>query len=119
MPIYEYQCSTCNSTFERLELSICEIPTSPCPTCMGVGSKIISRPALVYEIFDPTAVHKLPDWHTKNREAQVHDAKVRQQLKNLPPMPLDRGQGIREYEMDFGYQERKQLERKAQLDNMP
>ena len=118
MPIYEYQCTSCHNLFERLELSACEIPTSQCPTCMGVGFKIISSPSIVWEIFDTTAVHKLPDWQTKNREAQVHDAKVRRQLANLPPMPSDRGQGIREYEFDFGYQERKRLERKAQLDNM-
>ncbi len=118
MPIYEYWCQVCQITFERLELSIREIPISQCPTCMGVGVKIISRPAIVYEIFDLRDTHKLPDWHAQNNAAQVHDAKVRRSLKHLPPMPHDRGQGIKTYEMEFGYQERRNLEQKAQLDNM-
>ena len=119
MPIYEYHCSTCNETFERIELSAIEIPSSQCPKCKGVGFKVISAPAIVYDLFDPTAVHKLPDWHTQNQKAKVHDAKVRTQLRNLPPLQHDRGSGTKVYNMDFGYQERTQLERKAQLDNMP
>lgn len=119
MPIYEYQCFTCSAIFEQLELSACEIPTSQCPTCMGVGVKIISCPAIVCEIFDLRDTHKLPDWQAQNRAAQVHDTKVRKSLKRLPPMPHDRGQGIKVYETDFGHQERRNLERKAQLDNMP
>lgn len=118
-PIYEYSCTTCNSLFERLELSAIEIPTSQCPNCKGVGVKLISAPSIVYDLFDPTATHKLPDWHSQNAKAQVHDAKVRRQLKNLPPLPHDKGSGIKMYNMDFGHQERTQLERKAQLDNMP
>src|SRR4030043_283819 len=119
MPIYEYHCSTCNETFERIELSALEIPSSQCPKCKGVGFKVMSAPAIVYDLFDPTAVHKLPDWHTQNENAKVHDAKVRTQLKNLPPLLHDRGSGTKMYSMYFGHQERTQLERKAQLDNMP
>lgn len=119
MPIYEYYCSTCNEIFERIELSALEIPSSQCPKCKGVGFKVISKPSIVYDLFDPTAIHKLPDWHTQNERAKVHDAKVRGQLKNLPPLQHDRGGGTKVYEMDFGHQERTQLERKAQLDNIP
>ena|SRR4030067_809586 len=119
MPIYEYNCFTCNEIFERLELSAIEIPTSQCPKCKGVGYKVISRPSIVYDLFDPTAVHKLPDWHTQTQRARVHDAKVRTQLRNLPPLQHDRGKDIKVFEMEFGHQERTQLERKAQLDNMP
>jgi putative FmdB family regulatory protein len=119
VPIYEYYCSTCNETFERLELSIIEIPTSQCPKCKGVGSKVISSPAIVYDLFDPTAVHKLPDWHTQNEKAKVHDAKVKRQLRNLPPLQYDRGAGTKVYETEFGTSERRKLESKAQLDNMP
>lgn len=119
MPIYEYHCSTCNRLFERIELSAIEIPSSQCPTCNGVGFKVISRPAIVYDLFDPTAVHKLPDWHLQNKKAQVEEAKVRWQLKNLPPLPHDRGKDIKVYNTDFGHQERTLLERKAQLDNIP
>lgn len=119
MPIYEYTCLKCNQTFERLELSIQDIPTSQCPHCMGVGERIISRPGIIYEIFDERAVHRLPDWDQRQRAAQVHDAKVRRQYANLPPMSHDRGHDIKVYETDFGNQERRALESKAQLDNMP
>ncbi len=117
-PIYEYHCLTCSKTFERLELSACEIPTSQCTNCMGVGVKIISRPSIICEVFDPKATHKLPGWQTQMKAAQVRDAKVRRAYRHLPPMPHDQGQGIRVYEADFGHQERKALERKAQLDNV-
>ena len=96
-----------------------DIPTSQCPNCMGVGERIISRPGIIYEIFDERAVHRLPDWEQKKKAAQVHDAKVRRQYPHLPPMPHDRGQDIKTYNMDFGHQERRSLESKAQLDNMP
>lgn len=119
MPIYEYLCSGCHAVFERLELSIVDIPSSQCPKCMGVGVKIISRPALIYEIMDGRDVHKLPDWGQRQRAAKVHDAKVRKSLKNLPPLPQDRGKDIKVYDMEFGHQERRNLENKAQLDNMP
>ncbi len=119
MPIYEYYCTKCETVFERLELSIKDIPTSQCPTCMGLGERIISRPGIIYEIFDETAVHRLPDWEQKKRAAQVHDAKVRRQFGHLAPMLHDRGQDIKVYDTDFGHSERKNLERKAQLDNMP
>lgn len=119
MPIYEYHCSTCNETFERIELSAIEIPSSQCPKCKGVGLKVISKPSIVYDLFDPTAVHKLPDWHSQNQKAKVHDTKVRTQLGNLPPLQRDMGKGIKMYETEFGTHERKKLESKAQLDNMP
>lgn len=118
-PIYEYHCSTCNEIFERIELSAIEIPSSQCPKCKGVGFKVMSAPAIVYDLFDPTAVHKLPDWHSQNQKAQVHDAKVRRQLRSLPPLQYDRGSGIKMYDMEFGGSERRKLESKAQLDNMP
>jgi putative FmdB family regulatory protein len=118
MPIYEYTCSKCNQLFERLELSIQDIPTSPCPLCAGVGTRVISAPAIIYEIFDERAVHRLPDWNQKMAQAKAHDARVRRNPR-LAPLEHDRGQGIKVYESDFGHQERKALESKAQLDNMP
>lgn len=118
-PIYEYLCGDCHEVFERLELKIVDIPSSQCPMCKGVGFKMISRPALIYELLDQRAVHKLPDWRQRQKAAQVHDTKVRASLKNLPPLPNDRGKEIKVYDTEFGHQERRNLERKAQLDNMP
>jgi len=119
MPIYEFHCIPCDANYEVLTLSYKEALSSQCPKCKGVGFKVMSAPAIVYDLFDPTAVHKLPDWHTQNQKAQVHDAKVRTQLRNLPPLQRDLGKHIKMYETPFGHQERTQLERKAQLGNMP
>jgi len=112
MPIYEYWCFGCETTFERLELSIQEIPTSPCPVCGVMGEKLISRPSIIYEVFDETKPERLPDWNEKMVQARQRDAWTRRTLR---PLPHDRGQGIRTYEMDFGHQERTALDRKARL----
>jgi putative FmdB family regulatory protein len=116
MPIYEYQCS-CGEVFERLELRIIDIPTFQCPMCAGVGTRVISAPAIVYEIFDERATHRLPDWNQKMAQAKSHDARVRRNPK-LAPLEHDKGQEIRTYEMEFGKGERDKLRSKAQLDNM-
>lgn len=97
--------------FERLELSIVDIPTSQCPMCAGVGIRLMSAPAIIYEAFDERAIHRLPDWNQKMTQAKVHDAK-------LPPLKRDLGQGIKQYNMEFGRMERDRLREKSQLDNM-
>jgi putative FmdB family regulatory protein len=118
MPIYEYQCSVCGEVYEKLELRIVDIPTSPCPCCQaGVGTRMISAPAIIYEVFDERAVHRLPDWNQKMTQAKVHDARVRRNPR-LAALEHDKGQGIKKYEMEFGRSERDRLINKAQLDNM-
>lgn len=116
MPIYEFKCGLCGEVFESLTLKVSEAVTSPCPHCGGEGKKLISRPAIVYEVFDERAIHKLPDWRQKQKQAEAHDRRVRRTLKE--PLPTDRGQGIKTYNMDFGKTEKQRLESKAQLDNM-
>ena len=118
MPIYEYQCGECGGLFERLELSIKDIPTSQCPMCAGVGTRVISAPAIIYEIFDERATHRLPDWNQKMVQAEERDARLKRTMK-LPPLEDDRGNGIKVYETEFGSSERNKLREKAQLDNMP
>ena len=118
MPIYEYTCLKCDQIFERLELSIKDIPASQCPLCNGMGERVISRPGIIYEIFDERAVHKLPDWNQRVARAKVHDMRMMRGGLKAPPLPSDKGQEIKAYETDFGQQERKALESKAQLDNM-
>jgi hypothetical protein len=78
---------------------------------------MISAPSIVYSIFDERATHRLPDWKQKMAQAEVHDARVKRHLASAS-LPHDKGQGIKVYDIDFGHQERKNLERKAQLDNM-
>ena len=116
MPIYEYKCSSCSEIFERLELSIREIPTSQCPMCGGAGTRLISAPSIVYEVFNERATHRLPDWNQKMAQAKAHDARTLRGLKE--PLERDKGSGIKEYNMEFGRSERDKLVSKAQLDNM-
>ena len=116
MPIYEYVCG-CGTLFERLELSIKDIPTSQCPECGKMGRRMMSRPSIVYEVFDERATHKLPDWNQKMARAEASERRVRSTLRE--PLPHDMGQGIKVYDTEFGKTERRKLEQKAQLDNMP
>lgn len=93
-----------------------EASTPQCPNCMGVGTKVLSRPGIIYSLFNERDVSKLPDWNQRMAKAERHDARMRKSL--LPPMPHDKGQDIKTYEMEFGHQERRNLEVKAQLDNV-
>jgi len=42
MPLYEYQCKSCNNTFE-LRQKFSDAPASICPTCGGEVQKLISQ----------------------------------------------------------------------------
>lgn len=44
MPVYEYQCSTCNHQFERRQ-KFSDPPASTCPECGGDVRKLISSTA--------------------------------------------------------------------------
>ena len=94
-----------------------DIPTSQCPICAGVGTRVISAPAIIYEIFDERATHRLPDWNQKMVQAKARDARLERTL-NLHSLESDRGEGIKVYNTEFGYSERNRLREKAQLDNM-
>lgn len=117
MPIYEFRCTECGLEFELLSLRIGECINPVCPTCNGAGTRLLSAPAIVYEVFNERATHKLPDWKQRTHYAEAHDRRVRQTLRE--PLPHDMGKDIRVYDTDFGYTERKRLVEKAQLDNMP
>jgi putative FmdB family regulatory protein len=42
MPLYEYQCQSCNNTFE-LRQKFSDPPASSCPSCGGEVEKLISQ----------------------------------------------------------------------------
>lgn len=42
MPLYEYQCKSCDKTFE-LRQKFSDPPASECPTCGGQVEKLISQ----------------------------------------------------------------------------
>lgn len=42
MPLYEYQCKSCNNTFE-LRQKFSDPPATACPACSGEVEKLISQ----------------------------------------------------------------------------
>lgn len=48
MPLYEYRCLKCGSSFEILQ-RINEKPVKKCPKCGGPVQKVISPPALQFK----------------------------------------------------------------------
>ncbi|GFE59142.1 FmdB family zinc ribbon protein [Geobacter sp. AOG1] len=44
MPVYEYQCTACNNTFE-LRQKFSDEPATECPACGGAVKKLISNTA--------------------------------------------------------------------------
>ena len=42
MPIYEYRCTKCNKTFEKIQ-RITDEPLTECPDCYGALEKLISQ----------------------------------------------------------------------------
>ncbi|GFO58104.1 hypothetical protein GMST_04290 [Geomonas silvestris] len=42
MPLYEYQCKSCNNTFEMRQ-KFSDPPASSCPSCGGEVEKLISQ----------------------------------------------------------------------------
>ena len=44
MPVYEYQCTACNNTFE-LRQKFSDEPATECPSCGGTVKKLISSTA--------------------------------------------------------------------------
>lgn len=110
-PIFEYQCDLCQGIFEKLMYAGENTLASQCPVCLGVGHKVMSAPAIVYNYYRPGRPDLLPDWKQKNAEWEAHD-------RALPPMKGDKGGQTKVYDFAFGKAERKQLEAKAQLDNI-
>jgi putative FmdB family regulatory protein len=50
MPLYEYQCESCNNRFEKIQKSFSEPPVETCPKCgKGPVRKLISSPAIQFK----------------------------------------------------------------------
>jgi putative FmdB family regulatory protein len=49
MPLYEYQCESCHSRFERIQ-KFSDPPVDVCPTCgKGTVKKLLSSPAIQFK----------------------------------------------------------------------
>src|SRR5262245_43834911 len=48
MPLYEYECGSCGSRFERIQ-KFSDPPLEVCPTCGGPLRKLISSPAIQFK----------------------------------------------------------------------
>ena len=48
MPLYEYECESCGSRFERIQ-KFSDPPPDACPTCGGGVRKLLSSPAIQFK----------------------------------------------------------------------
>ena len=48
MPMYEYQCESCQHRFEKLQ-KYSDKPCKKCPNCGGILRKLISSPAIQFK----------------------------------------------------------------------
>jgi len=48
MPTYEYRCSNCGTTFEKVQ-RITSRPGARCPKCGGKAERLLSAPGLVFK----------------------------------------------------------------------
>ena len=48
MPLYEYQCDSCESRFEKIQ-KFSDPPAETCPTCGGKVRKLPSSPAIQFK----------------------------------------------------------------------
>ena len=48
MPIYEYRCTKCGHTFERMQ-KFSDRPVAKCPECKGKVEKLLSPPGLLFK----------------------------------------------------------------------
>jgi putative FmdB family regulatory protein len=48
MPLYEYECESCGSRFERIQ-KFSDPPVTVCPKCGGAVRKLLSSPAIQFK----------------------------------------------------------------------
>lgn len=48
MPLYEYQCESCEQRFERIQ-KFSDPPVATCPSCSGPVKKLLSSPAIQFK----------------------------------------------------------------------
>ena len=48
MPIYEYECESCDARFELMQ-KFSDKPVKKCPKCGGAVHKVLSPPALLFK----------------------------------------------------------------------
>ena len=48
MPLYEYQCESCQHRFERIQ-KFSDPPIETCPECSGAVKKLLSSPAIQFK----------------------------------------------------------------------
>ncbi len=85
MPIYEYKCLKCGSSFEILQ-KVNDLPLEKCPKCGGQLHKVISPPALQFKghgwyVTDYGHHHEVPANQKKIKEKE----QTTSQLSNPAP----------------------------------
>lgn len=96
MPMYEYQCSDCESRFELLRPAREASLAQPCPSCDADSRRVMSKQWSAF-VFRDGRPRQLPDdggyWHLGQKVSQPITGAVRgiehpEVNKTAPPKPL-------------------------------
>ena len=87
MPLYEYKCLACGSSFEVLQ-KVNEPRLKKCPKCRGLLKKVLSPPAIHFKgsgwyITDYTQ-NKKPEKESKEKEKPKGEKKEAPRKKKSP-----------------------------------
>jgi len=93
MPLYEYKCLACGSSFEVLQ-KVNEPRLKKCHKCGGQLKKVLSPPAIQFKgsgwYITDYAQNKKPEKESKDKEKPKSEKKeVSKKKKNPPPSSSD------------------------------
>lgn len=108
MPIFEYRCQGCGEVFEELVVTTSDLVICACGSMDTEKLVSVPAPARIFET------------NVNEGRFRYDDATFHQSVKNPlpPPLPHDKGQHVKVFDVEFGKNERRKLDSLAQLDNL-
>lgn len=93
MPLYEYKCLTCGSSFEVLQ-KVHEPRLKKCPKCGGLVKKVLSPPAIQFKgsgwYITDYARNEKPEKESKTKEKPTsEEPAAKKKKKGLSPSSSD------------------------------
>jgi putative FmdB family regulatory protein len=87
MPLYEYKCLACGSSFEVLQ-KVSEPRLKKCPKCGGLLKKVLSAPSIQFKgsgwYITDYAQNKKPEKESKDKEKPKSEKKDSSKKKKSP-----------------------------------
>lgn len=79
MPLYEYQCTKCKHTFEKIQ-KFSDPPLTTCPECGGKVEQLLSAPAIQFKgagwyVTDYAKKSGAPSGNGKSSEVKASESK--------------------------------------------